>query len=123
MDSTTEGLSVPVLNRAELSRTGVAFVALLIAIFSMGMGATGAAVGKFHAPRQLGTQEASGERARIGATTPDRNNSPPADTFAPPMIRSLVERPEILASTGLASHPIDGPETDRAAIERIRKVE
>jgi hypothetical protein len=45
MDSTTEGLSVPVLNRAELSRSGVVFVALLIAIFPMGMGETGAVAG------------------------------------------------------------------------------
>src|SRR4051812_45010357 len=44
LDSTTEGLSVPVLNRAELSRTGVIFVALLFAIC-----ATGAAAREFRA--------------------------------------------------------------------------
>ena len=44
MDSTTEGLSVPVLNRAELSRTGVIFVALMFAIC-----ATGAVAREFRA--------------------------------------------------------------------------
>jgi tripartite ATP-independent transporter DctP family solute receptor len=49
IDSTTEGLSVPVLNRAELSRTGVIFVALLLAAVSMGMRATGAVAREFRA--------------------------------------------------------------------------
>lgn len=109
---------MPVLNRAELSRTGVVFVALLGAI-----GATGAAVGKFPVHRQLRTQEDPGERAPGGAITPDPNNSLPAETSASPMIRSLVERPQILASTGPASHLIDIPANDRAAIKCIRKVE
>jgi len=40
---------VPVLNRAELSRTGVIFVALLLAAVSMGMRATGAVAREFRA--------------------------------------------------------------------------
>ncbi|MBR0843635.1 TRAP transporter substrate-binding protein [Bradyrhizobium liaoningense] len=40
---------MPVLNRAELSRTGVIFVALLLATFSMGMWATGAVAREFRA--------------------------------------------------------------------------
>lgn len=40
---------MPVLSRAELSRTGVIFVALLLAAVSMGMRATGAAAREFRA--------------------------------------------------------------------------
>jgi len=40
---------VPVLNRAELSRTGVIFVALLLAAVSIGMRATGAVAREFRA--------------------------------------------------------------------------
>ncbi|MBR0698904.1 TRAP transporter substrate-binding protein [Bradyrhizobium sp. 62B] len=40
---------MPVLNRAELSRTGVIFVALLLAAVSMGMRATGAVAREFRA--------------------------------------------------------------------------
>jgi tripartite ATP-independent transporter DctP family solute receptor len=40
---------VPVLNRAEFSRTGVIFVALLLATFSMGICATGVAAREFRA--------------------------------------------------------------------------
>ncbi|KYG23161.1 C4-dicarboxylate ABC transporter [Bradyrhizobium sp. AT1] len=40
---------MPVLNRAELSRTGVIFVALLLAAFSIGMRATGAVAREFRA--------------------------------------------------------------------------
>lgn len=40
---------MPVLNRAEFSRTGVIFVAFLLATFTMGMWATGAAAREFRA--------------------------------------------------------------------------
>ena len=40
---------MPVLSRAELSRTGVIFVALLLAAVSMGMRATGAVAREFRA--------------------------------------------------------------------------
>ncbi len=48
MDSTTEGLSVPVLSRAELSRTGMVSVALFLALFPA-LAATRAAARDFRA--------------------------------------------------------------------------
>src|SRR4051812_34070024 len=137
IDSTTEGLSVPVLNRAERSRTGVIFVALLIAIC-----ATGAAAREFRAAdtqtedyptvqalrfmsaliaeksggrdqigvfhsRQLGEEKETIEQTRVGAIDLNRTNVALIGSFVPAM--NVLAMPFLFRSIEHLHKVLDGP--------------
>ncbi|TYL88287.1 TRAP transporter substrate-binding protein [Bradyrhizobium rifense] len=128
---------MPVLNRAELSRTGVIFVALLLAIY-----ATGAAAREFRAAdtqtedyptvqalrymgaliaertggrheikvfhsRQLGEEKETIEQTRAGAIDLNRTNVAPIGNFVPAM--NVLAMPFLFRSIEHMQKVLDGP--------------
>nr|WP_246789893.1 TRAP transporter substrate-binding protein [Bradyrhizobium sp. CCBAU 51765] len=137
IDSTTEGLSVPVLNRAESSRTGVIFVALLLAVWT-----TGAVAREFRAAdtqaenyptvqalrymgaliaersggrheikvfhsRQLGEEKETIEQTRAGAIDLNRTNVALIGNFVPAM--NVLAMPFLFRSIEHMQNVLDGP--------------
>lgn len=137
IDSITKGLSVPVLCRAEFSRTGVAFVALLFT-----MAATGAFAREFRAAdtqsedyptvqalrymgrliaertggrhqikvfhsRQLGEEKETIEQTRAGAIDLNRTNVALIGNFVPAM--NVLAMPFLFRSIEHMQKVLDGP--------------
>lgn len=100
---------MPVLNRAEFSRTGVIFVALLLATFTMGMWATGAAAREFRAADTQTEDYPTVQALRyMGALIADRTGG-----------RHEIR---VFHSRQLGEEKEQDPAT-AALIDRIRKVE